>query len=139
MENSKLHTTEQISEIERALKAPVRIKIENFSGMLLRLTDERGLTDSECYKRALISKSHFNKIKNDYDYRIKKNTVLALALALNLNEEETDDFLAKAGYAMSISRRTDIIVGYCISRKIYNVMDVNELLDQLGEAPLTSV
>lgn len=139
MENNKLHTTEQIREIETALKAPVNIRFENFSNMLLRLIDERGLSDAECYKSAQISKSHFNKIKNDYDYRIKKNTVLALALALNLNEEETDDFLAKAGYAMSISRKTDIIVGYCISRRIYNVMDVNELLNQLGEPPLTSV
>lgn len=101
---------------------------ESFSKTLLRKIDESGLTDAECYKRAQLNRAHFNKIKNDESYNVQKSTVLALALALKLNRKDTGELLLKAGYALSKSCMSDVIIEYCIEHEIFDVITVNQLL-----------
>ena len=106
---------------------------ETFSQRLLRMIDERGLTDSEAYTKAYVDRRHFSKIRKDVNYVPNKKTVLAFTIALELSLDEAKDLLASAGFALSRSSKTDIIVAYFLQNKIYDMFEINEVLDAYGQ------
>lgn len=110
------------------LKDVLGRKGESFQHMLFRIIDRKGLTDPEVYKRANLDRKHFSKIRSNENYTPKKKTALALAVALELNMDETVDLLRRAGLALSPNSEFDLIVGYCIEHRIYNIMDINTYL-----------
>lgn len=101
---------------------------ETFSQRLLRMIDERNLKDSEVYNKARVDRRHFSKIRKDVNYAPNKKTVLAFAIALELSLDEAKDLLASAGYALSRSSKTDIIVAYFLQNKIYDMFEINDVL-----------
>ena len=110
---------------------------ENFREMLLRLIDEKGLSDPYVYKKANLDRKLFSKIRCNPDYCPSRKTVIALAIALELTLDETSDLLSRAGYAFSPGSKADLIVEFCILNKIYDIFEVNMLLFKYGQPTLS--
>lgn len=120
-------------QFDRTLEDLVAQTTETFQQALFRMIDERGLKDSEVYKRANMDKKLFSKIRSNADYQPKKITAISLALALRLNLDETRDFIGRAGFALTHTSKFDIIIEYFIENKNYDLFEINQVLFAFGE------
>ena len=111
-------------------------KKPSFSELLFKYIDNKGVHDSEIYKKAGIDRRHFSKIRSNSDYHPGKNTAIALALALELDYAKALRLIQAAGYALSDSETFDLVITFCFERKIYDILDVNHALDYFSLKPL---
>lgn len=107
-----------------------------FTETLLKLIDDSGKKDSEIYKKALLSKQHFSKIRNNPNYKPTKPTAIALALALELDLDTTKDLIGRAGYALTNSSKFDLIIRYAIEHGKYNLVEINTMLYEFDQTLL---
>ncbi|HKL56838.1 MAG TPA: RNase III inhibitor, partial [Sphaerochaeta sp.] len=54
--------------------------------------------------------------------------VIAFALSLQLNRSQTSDLLESAGFCLSHSYLSDIIIEYYIENRLYDIHTINETL-----------
>ena len=102
-----------------------------FGRYLLYIIKEKGMSNSEVYKRALISKQSFGKLNKDPDrYHPDKITALQYCIGAKLNLDETKDMLARAGYALSTADKRDIIFEYFISHEVFDMIDIDIALEE---------
>lgn len=100
-----------------------------FNEVLFTFIDDKNLEDSTVYKKANIDRRLFSKIRTNPDYKPKKTTVLSLGLALELPLEDLVSLLKSAGYALGKSDTLDLVIHFCLEKRIYNIIEVNLLLD----------
>lgn len=105
---------------------------DTFSQYLMYLIQEKKMENADVYKRAIVDKKIFSKIKNNADYHPQKRTALCLCVGAKLNLDETKDLLARAGYALSPCDKTDIIFSYFIENGIYDMIELDIQLEEYG-------
>lgn len=110
--------------------------IETFSEALVRIIKEKDLIEADVYHRVFMDRKLFNKIRNDRAYQPSKRTAILLAVALRLSIAETQEFLGKAGFSLTHTSKTDIIIEFFMMRGNYNVMEINAALYEHRLAPL---
>ena len=121
-----------ILKMERALENRMKHMTDTFAQYLLYLISLKGMENAEVYKRAIVDKKVFSKIKNNPNYHPQKLTALCLCIGAKLNMDETRDLLARAGYALSPCDKTDIIFSYFIENEIYNMIELDIQLEEHG-------
>lgn len=113
---------------------------DSFGTLLVKTINKKGLVNADVYKDANIDRRLFSKIISNEGYTPTKGTVLALAIALKLNLDETTSLLKSAGYALSHSSKSDIVVEFFISQTDghYNIDVVNDALEHFNLPTLGS-
>ncbi len=105
---------------------------ETFTQLLIRFMQEKHMEPPEVYNNACLDRKLFSKILSNMEYQPKKYTAVRLALGLKLSPEETDKLLNAAGFVLSHSKLTDLVISYCISANKRDVWEVNDLLEDFG-------
>ena len=128
------------SEREKAvagLRLQAKMYRKGYAFELNRLLKAKKLTDSKIYDKKFLSKQVFSKVRHGkYATAPDKDTMLMIAFRMRLTYEETCNFLAHAGLALSPSDLRDLIIGNFILRGDYHQdeLDIvlhNEHLKQL--------
>lgn len=103
----------------------------NFQELLKKHIKDKGLDNPTVYKRSIIvDKKLFSKIINGHIPN--KHSVMALGLALELDLDDYQLFLATANFALNPADMFDIIVKYCVTQRMFDVMQVDSLLFQMA-------
>lgn len=121
-----------LEENQSALKERMNHMQDTFQEYLLYLIETKGLTNAEVYKRALITKQLFSKIKLNREYHPDKATAMRLCVGAKLNLDETRDLLARAGYALSPCDKRDIIFSFFIEHDVYDMIEIDIALEEHG-------
>lgn len=117
---------------ESRLKERMQHISDSFSEYLLYLIKSKGMDNSEVWHRGIVDKKVFSKIKNNSDYHPKKLTAMCLCIGARLNMDEAKDLLARAGYALSPSDKTDVIFSFFIENEIYDMIELDIQLEEYG-------
>ena len=127
----------QISLSSRHIPPNVYAKKLTFSALLLQHVRNRcGGKAAVAYKRAGIDRKLYSKIISYDDSTVSKMTALQFAIGLQLSVDETEELLKSAGYALSDTVLTDQVFRYCIENRVWNILDVNQLLSECRLRPL---
>ncbi len=119
-------------KFQKKMEERLKHQADTFSEYLLYLIKEKGMKNADVYKRAIVDKKVFSKIKNNPDYQPTKKTALCLCVGAKLNLDETRDLLARAGLALSPCKKEDIIFEYFIDNHIYDMIELDIQLEEHG-------
>ncbi len=97
--------------------------------------DSKQNEDSLCSKYLLDTK-YFSKLEDNENYNPTKGEAISVCFAFKLNFEAAKSLLKSAGYAITNSEKTDLIVRYFLENKDYNISDLNYVLVKLCDIKL---
>lgn len=124
--------SEFFEDNQSALKERMKHMSDTFQEYLMYLIESHGLTNADVYKRALLTKQLFSKIKLNPQYHPDKTTAMRLCVGAKLNLDETRDLLARAGYALSPCDKRDIIFSFFIEHEVYDMIEIDIALEEHG-------
>lgn len=121
-----------LEENESALEERMKHMSDTFQEYLMYLIGAKKLTNAEVYKRAIVTKQLFSKIKLNPEYHPDKATAMRLCVGARLNLDETKDLLARAGYALSPCDKRDIIFSFFIEHEVFDMIEIDIALEEHG-------
>lgn len=121
-----------LEENESALEERMQHLSDTFQEYLMYLIKSRNLSNAEVYKRAIVTKQLFSKIKLNPNYHPDKSTAMRLCVGAKLNLDETKDLLARAGYALSPCDKRDIIFSFFIEKNVFDMIEIDIALEEHG-------
>lgn len=102
-------------------------ELRSFNETLFSFIDEKGVKDSEIYKKVDIDRKLFSKIRCNNNYIPRRNVIIKLCLALGLKRNDFNKLLNSAGYSLS-NNKFDLVISYCLDNNIYDLKIINDYL-----------
>jgi DNA-binding phage protein len=118
------------SYIEQHIKT--KEKTIGFVEYLYSLLDKYKIDNpADVYNKANISRQLWSSIISEKS-NPSLNVCLKIVFAMKLNNHECKYLLKKAGYTLASSNKFALIIRYAIEYKIYDINEVNDLLEEYG-------
>lgn len=115
-----------MEDTTNTIAATIKNRNESFAEYLFALIDEKNLTDPDVYKAANVGRKTFSDIRHG---KIPtKKTIIKIIFALELSSDEARVLLERAGYALSTSLDTDLIVARFIAQKNFDKFALDDAL-----------
>lgn len=111
---------------------------DNFQEIVRLYMKECNISMEEILQNYGLLSSCFT-VHKDSCHSIEKWEAIAICLALNLNMAHTKVLLETAGYALSNSSETDLILRFCFENHIYKREDVDHILEKLTDKTLEEI
>lgn len=127
--NRSKEQNEQISEVCRYIDE--NRNEDSFRKTLFRFIDTKGFNDVDVYKKARLTRNVFHCIKKTENYQVSKKTAIKFAIALELTNSEAEELLNSAGFSLNHSSPFDLIIMYHLDHHIYDVIRINDVLEDL--------
>ena len=107
-------------------------KASSFVEYLYSLMNKYGFDNAgDLYNKANISRQLWSSIISGKS-NPSLNVCLKVALSMHVTNHECKYLLKKAGYTLSSSNKYALIIRYAIENQIYDIYDVNKLLEENG-------
>lgn len=107
-------------------------KTSSFVEYLYQLMNKYGIDNpSDIYNKANISRQLWSSIISEKSHP-SLNVCIKIALTMKINNRECKYLLKKAGYTLASSNKYALIIRYAIENKIYDINEVNKLLEDNG-------
>lgn len=77
--------------------------------------------------------------KNNSSFSVEKWEAVAVCFGLDLNISEARALLKRAGYALTNSSESDLVIRFCLENDIYELKDINYLLTKICDRTLEQI
>lgn len=111
---------------------------DNFQEIVHLYMKESNISIEDILQDYGLLSSCFTVHKNSF-HSIEKWEAAAICLGLNLNMAHTKALLETAGYALTNSSETDLILRFCFENHIYRREDVDHILKKLTDKTLEEI
>ncbi len=109
-------------------------KSESFVDYLYSLLDKHDIENpADFYNKANISRQLWSSIISGKSHP-SLNVCLKMVFAMKATNHECKYLLKKAGFTLASSNPYALIIRYAIENKIYDIVEVNRLLEENGYA-----
>ena len=105
---------------------------ESFKEKLIKYLNKSNKTNVQVYRKGGINRKLFSKILNNKNYNPAKETICCLIIGMELCLDDALDLLNAAGFTLSNSIMSDVIIKKHITNKNFDIYLLNKELDKYG-------
>ncbi len=103
---------------------------------LMRKYNKKKLSFETVWARSKAPEQIITRLKTDAGFKPPTYVLMRLLLALELTEMDAKNLLSEAELTLRPYEYLDLIVQFCLRKKIYDLALINEMLAPHGVAPL---
>lgn len=123
----------EFAKLQRFVKTHKKDK--TFGEAVYEIMDKHKMSAPEVYKNAKLSRQDFSRVTSLTSGGVRKSTVWSIIVGLHCDLYEADYLLYSAGYIRR-KTKTDLILEFFITNRNYDILAINDALNDYEQKPL---
>ncbi len=111
----------------------------SYSAIVCSLFKDSGKEQSVLCEKLLLEKDYFSNLERNLSYIPPKGEAIIMCFAFKLSYEAARVLLRSAGYALTNSEKSDLIVRFFLETQNHNINDLNYVLNKLCDIKLKEI